>query len=474
MKRINTNIYKIVLIVFSVICFVLNLTQCFSNNLWCDEIASVMYAEKSCMGLISGTALDVHPPLYYLILKLFCTIFGFSGTVYHVVSTIPFALVVIFSLTIVWKELGEITATILVVCESLLYCSMYFNVEVRMYSWASLFILLSYWYFRKLLLDANIKNYTLFSLFSLFAAYTHYFCILTVIPFYVVILFMGIKEKGKRVKLFVLSWGMTIGLYLPWAISFFVHYTDTKEKIYSAGYTNVWVCVKFIFDTKFWWVLLSMFVLLTIWTIVRNSVQYEKIWIISGIAGIALTILIPYIISVVMSPIMEKRHVYPSFVIAWLLLGYSISKQKYKVPLLCITLVLVIPTGFLTIYRANVNEKKCVVALDDFLGKTSGLIDNSGTLISSDWQIAYPLYQYYYDKDDSMLFLETDEEILDYMNKSIDNEFLIFFEREITESFIDELESENSKVELITENQHFGAHRVWVLKYQRDLGNKTI
>jgi uncharacterized membrane protein len=48
------------------------------KNLWLDEAASWDLATSSIARLIALTAADIHPPLYYLALKLWVWIFGDS------------------------------------------------------------------------------------------------------------------------------------------------------------------------------------------------------------------------------------------------------------------------------------------------------------------------------------------------------------------------------------------------------------
>lgn len=60
--------------VFALLSFVIGLNQ----SIWFDEAYSVNLAQRSVGEIISLTAVDVHPPLYYLFLKVWGEIFGFS------------------------------------------------------------------------------------------------------------------------------------------------------------------------------------------------------------------------------------------------------------------------------------------------------------------------------------------------------------------------------------------------------------
>ena len=47
-----------------------NTTLVFNKSIWYDEVYSLNLVKGNFAQIVSGTAQDVHPPLYYLILKL--------------------------------------------------------------------------------------------------------------------------------------------------------------------------------------------------------------------------------------------------------------------------------------------------------------------------------------------------------------------------------------------------------------------
>lgn len=467
MLKKKIDIYRLVLILFAGVCLVLNMMQGFNNVLWCDEIASVAIAKQPCLDLIRTTAMDVHPPLYYLILRLLGLIFGFSGPICHMVSIIPYVIILILSLTLIWKELGKITAAVLVSLSSLLYCSMHFNVEIRMYTWASLFILLSYIFFGRIVRNGRKGDYIVFSLFSVLAAYTHYFCIITVAVFYIVIMAIGIRKKHKELKNAVMAWMVTIILYMPWAVSFFCHYSSTTEKIYSARYNSVLTCIEYIFSSRFSWLLLGIYLVLLLLVCIKYASNAERIWMISGFVAVVSTIFVPYAISAIMSPIMEERHVYPSFIIAWIILGYCVSKCKRRIVLFAGILVLIVPTGLIALAHANEDERNSEKAQNSFLEKTIAIRENSEIVISNEWQITYPLLQYYYSKDDSKLYMEDEDDIWSYLHENSKKVIWLFMKDGASNGLISKLQKGSGKFDIVVENGLLGSMRIWVYRYEK-------
>ena len=62
--------YILILVIFLV-----NLSLCFNRSLWADEAWTALLMQndfKDMMGIIAN---DVHPPLYFIILKIFTIFF---------------------------------------------------------------------------------------------------------------------------------------------------------------------------------------------------------------------------------------------------------------------------------------------------------------------------------------------------------------------------------------------------------------
>ena len=93
---------------------------------WFDEIYSLVFAFRPVRELISLTAKDVHPPLYYIILRAFLLLFDKifpimkSEQVGKIVTIIPFFLILIYAITIVRKQYGFFVSALFFFC----VCSM--------------------------------------------------------------------------------------------------------------------------------------------------------------------------------------------------------------------------------------------------------------------------------------------------------------------------------------------------------------
>lgn len=210
---------------YAVILVFLNVIRVFDNCFWGDEIFSINLAHEDYFDLIKKAANDVHPPLYYLILRGFSLAFGFNPWLYHFVSVLPYIIVVFFSVFCLRNKIGNWALLIFLTIISLSENALVYNVEVRMYSLASAFVFFSF-YSLQIILEYS-KGYICFIISSLSAAYTHYYALLSVSFFYLVIATYCFHNKKWKEFLFVYI--STVLLYIPWLAHFLSAYQRTSN-----------------------------------------------------------------------------------------------------------------------------------------------------------------------------------------------------------------------------------------------------
>ena len=110
-----------------------------------DDYYTLGIVRLPFMEMINATAVNVHPPLYYVILKVFEKIFNPTSNftlllLGKIVSVIPLVLLFGLAWTKIKNEFGLVVSGVF----SLLLCSsfqvMFFSTVIRMYSWALLFL----------------------------------------------------------------------------------------------------------------------------------------------------------------------------------------------------------------------------------------------------------------------------------------------------------------------------------------------
>lgn len=175
------------------------------NNFWYDELFSIDLAHMTVPDLVSATAADVHPPLYYLFIKLLYDVMGdFDGITYHLGSLLPYGALLLFSYVFLWRKIGKIATVIFVTFLSFTYEGLNYITEARMYSLAALFVTMTYCFFYQILKENKNRAWVLFVLASLGAAYTHYYALISVAFFYIMLaLYILVKRKQEWKKLLI-------------------------------------------------------------------------------------------------------------------------------------------------------------------------------------------------------------------------------------------------------------------------------
>jgi uncharacterized membrane protein len=194
----------------------------FNNNIWFDETYSVALTNHSIPELCNIAIHDVHPILYYVLLKIFTIVFGHSMIVYRIFSLLPMVILLILSYTHVSKEFGKKTGIYFAFLVGFMPIISHYSTQIRMYTWAILFISLTAFYAYKALKSKNKKDWIIFSLFSVLSAYTHYYALFTIVMINIAMLIYILKYSRESIKkwwIFGFAQGL---LYLPGIVIFFM------------------------------------------------------------------------------------------------------------------------------------------------------------------------------------------------------------------------------------------------------------
>ena len=117
-KLTGRDILGYLLLGLSVIMLGKSLTLCFSSDIWYDELFTVGMIEHSYGDLIAFTARDVHPPLYYCIVKILvdlCKLISVQANpvvIAKIVSVLPYFILLIYSVSFIRKRFGIFTGGI--------------------------------------------------------------------------------------------------------------------------------------------------------------------------------------------------------------------------------------------------------------------------------------------------------------------------------------------------------------------------
>ncbi len=268
-----------------------------NQSLWLDEATSALVAKMPVNDIFTKFLPgDFHPPLYYLVLKFWVNIFGSSEISLRIPSVL-FGIGAIFALYLIGKELfNKKTAIMAALFLATSGLHVYYSQEARMYSLATLFVVLSVYLFIK-------KRWLLLSLSLLAVGMTDYVS-LFILP---ALLILAYKEWKK---VFV-SWIPLVIGFLIWLPIFFrqlmsgmsVEGTAWWHILGTATFKNVsLIPVKFIigrisFDNKLGYLILVAILLPFVCYLLVKARDVNKIlwvWLVVPIVvGIFVSLKIP-------------------------------------------------------------------------------------------------------------------------------------------------------------------------------------
>ena len=253
----------------------------FCNDIWYDELFTMGLIQHSYGSLTAFTAQDVHPPLYYYIVKLSVYLCKLimpeinAVIVAKIVSVLPYFLLLFYTIFFLRKRFGLFPAGLFFFCILAMPQMSAYTVEIRMYSWALFFVTAAYFHAYELMRKQKGKSWylhgVLFVCYGLAAAYTQYFACIAVIMLYLCLLlwfiyrYMYNKKKNNTTKPLIRTDSETGGVwricawfigaaisvigYLPWLFVLYRQMSMIKENYWILPLTwrSLGGCVKYIF-----------------------------------------------------------------------------------------------------------------------------------------------------------------------------------------------------------------------------------
>lgn len=370
------------------------LMAAFRADVWDDEICSLITANNSYRELIRITALDVHPPLYYIILKIFsefivCILtlksYAIAG---KLVSIIPVVLLLIYNRFAIRKIYGKYVEGCFALLIAGTFQIMLYSVEIRMYSWALLFVTLAFLKAMDALRTHDCRSWIGFTLFSILAAYTHIYAFIAAGYLYLYTLWALIRgnkeDRATGFKKWICSALVAGAAYAPWIL---VIFNQTKT-ISGDGYWIPPVTItSFVGYINFLFGRLSLIpiAVLAIYVWYRNAKEGIPQEIKTGLFVSLATVSTGTLVSIILFPVFVPRYILPlllcvSFAIVVLVhrIGRKDIMAVLAVTILCITF----GNGILFA------KQELVDAENDKMYRSICEISNEEQFTTDDWNLA--------------------------------------------------------------------------------------
>ncbi len=204
--------------------------QLTSRSLWFDEAFSWRLVQFSNTEMLSRAAADVHPPLYYLILKAWSLVFGSSLLSLRSFSVIAAALTIaaayLFTNYATSSRPTGLTAALLLALSGF---QIQYAQEARMYTLGTALILVSSYFLLKAIREPSLIYWLSYAVVTVALAYVHYFVLFSIAGQLVFISgYLLVRTKGRLGE--ILDWRQAwyaalavitmLALYLPWLPTF--------------------------------------------------------------------------------------------------------------------------------------------------------------------------------------------------------------------------------------------------------------
>lgn len=397
----------------------LNILRIFDGNFWGDEAFTLNLIQKTIPDIVSVTAADVHPPLYYLILRLCFLVSGKRDWMFHFVSLLPCMITVVLAMTVFWRQFGKCVSAILITLVCLSGNAVIYNVEVRMYSWGGFFVLLSFYEVYCILRKGRVRDYVFFTVFSLAAAYTHYYCLVSVAFFYLALLFLALSRRRLPLGKVMITCVCTFAGYLPWTGVLLKTASKSAGSFWIEEIPSVKDCILYLFSNQFapwvWYLFLTGGTAVVLYetgilelsqnsgglTVVSFGVRKIRfsdklVWMATGIFSVAGTISFGIIVSEMTRPLLLLRYIYPVSMVMWMVFGVTISSLKGKKVYAVILMVYMLLTFIPAYQKIYMEEKQANDILKNTLDALDGEMKTDDVILTTVAHVSWSIGSYYF------------------------------------------------------------------------------
>ncbi|MDO4870981.1 MAG: glycosyltransferase family 39 protein [Candidatus Saccharibacteria bacterium] len=212
--------YRKVIIALALLFILISLGIGLRQSIWFDEAYSLQLARRPINELINLTSVDVHPPIYYLFLKVWMGLFGDSNLALRFSSVIMMTLALVVTTSLIKGIFNYKTAIISMFVMVISPMLLRYGFELRMYALATLICCSATYVLYKIQHDKliNLKYYGfLYSMLVVLGMLTLYYTavIWLVHACYSVYLAISRKQSLWRQPIWA-CYILSVLLFLPW------------------------------------------------------------------------------------------------------------------------------------------------------------------------------------------------------------------------------------------------------------------
>ncbi len=365
--------FHIALIIIGIIFIMLG---AFHTTVWFDEAYTIGLIRHDYADIIRIDSGDVHPVLYYLLLKTVTLIFGENILVCRLFSVLAGVLMGIIGYTHIRKDFGAKIGVAFSFLTLFLPFMPLYAIEIRMYTWVMLFATLAGIYAYRICKNSKVINWVLFAIFSLCAAHTHYYGLATMgivnamLFFYIIFSKKLYENQDKTKKSYLIRFGITaivqIVGYIPWLYVFLKQIKlvnsyywiefSLGESILAPLATQFYGRLSYVFTGVF---TLIMYAYL-IYQLICAKKQKEKLGVVWACLLVHFILFISMvIISVLIKPIIYFRYMLVTtgfFILPYAICLAKFNKTKHQKIISTIIILIILGVGIYNNVEVVINN----------------------------------------------------------------------------------------------------------------------
>ncbi len=206
----------------TLLAFILRVFRVDFQALWWDEGWTVFFAAADVPTMLAGTAIDIHPPFYYLVLHFWTLVIGSSAASVRLFSVMTGTLTIPVVFLVGRRLFGRKVAVSAALIMAVAPFHIYYSQEARMYALVTLLVLASISFFLSLLErqesgSAAWVRWALYVFVTSLAMYTQYYAAFIPVA---LTLFLLVRSRRYRAVLpkWILALIVLVLSYVPWLL----------------------------------------------------------------------------------------------------------------------------------------------------------------------------------------------------------------------------------------------------------------
>lgn len=318
LKELTGNYLVMFLLIFVFSVFFYSYKIGFSD-LWSDEIYTKSMLSGSPGDFYAMFKNDLHPPLYYIGLRVYTALTGQSPEAlraFSVIGVLATLLLGYFAGQRIFGKQGAIWFCLLLISVPMLAV---YSHQARMYTWAAFSVTGVFIYSCLFLRTGATRDLVFLVIFTLAAAFLHYYSMIAAFTANLFVFLHLVFTRNKRWLNHVAAMLVTALMLLPWLSMFLVQFRRVQHAFWAPGVSlsSIATCFAIPFTEQFWVtgfskvfsVLMYVLVVVTIILSFRKSFSGDRLAIWLSLFIFLGTLSVATIVSLFSQPILYSRYV---------------------------------------------------------------------------------------------------------------------------------------------------------------------